>query len=474
VEITTIFIIIAICLTYRFIFRKKYIAWFIFAISVVGLYYYQPVSSIRNYDFWIPSISIFICILAWILVASPEFVQNKNTKITFITIISLFLGFALVRFLPQRKILEVISIPTQIEILIFLIIMISGVFALLKSDPKYYFKLLFVIFLFIFFIFLKNENLALILSRFLRTINDQSLELATSSEIIWIGYSYFTFRLIHVLLDAHKRGKINMDLHEFIGYLFFLPALLAGPIMRREDYQKSLYQKSEDSKYAFMSAFYRIFIGLFQKFILADSLAVISMNNSLVKKISSPVWMWFVVIMYAFRIYFDFSGYTHIAIGIAKIIGINLPENFKQPLRSPNITMFWNNWHITLTQWFRSYYFNPLTRLLRRNFRDLSPDIILAFMQISTMILIGLWHGISWNFTLWGVWIGIGLFLQSKVSNWFIKNNANGNAFWQINSITRILSVVTTFIYVSLGWVWFAMLDISTSTYVFRTLFGLG
>jgi alginate O-acetyltransferase complex protein AlgI len=104
---------------------------------------------------------------------------------------------------------------------------------------------------------------------------------------------------------------------------------------------------------------------LFKKFVIADALALIALNDMLATQVNSTGWMWVHLYAYAFQIYFDFSGYTDIAIGIGRLVGINLPENFLSPYTKPSLTQFWNNWHITLTQWFRSYFFNPFNRWMR-------------------------------------------------------------------------------------------------------------
>ena len=111
----------------------------------------------------------------------------------------------------------------------------------------------------------------------------------------------------------------------------------------------------------------RIIIGIFSKFVLADGLALIALNNINSRQVNSTGWLWVMLYAYAFRIFFDFSGYTDIAIGMGQLLGIQLPENFEKPYLKQNLTLFWNSWHITLAQWFRAYFFNPLTRALRAN-----------------------------------------------------------------------------------------------------------
>ena len=211
--------------------------------------------------------------------------------------------------------------------------------------------------------------------------------------------------------------------------------------------------------------------GLFQKFILADILYTFALNSTLVDQITSSRWMWAAVLAYSLRLYLDFNGYTHIAIGIGQLLGVNLPENFRQPFRSPTLTIFWNNWHITLTQWFRGYYFNPISRYIRRKWKSVNPKPVLFMMQVSTMILIGLWHGLNWNFVIWGVWSGVGLFIDNRISAKAKQKNPSGQPWWQVNPILKIISTSVVFLYVTLGWVWFALPDVESSMYAFKVLF---
>src|SRR5262249_51923122 len=148
--------------------------------------------------------------------------------------------------------------------------------------------------------------------------------------------------------------------------------------------------------------------------VLADMLAVISISNPLVPLTRTPLWLWVFLYAFAFRIYFDFSGYTDMALGMGRLLGIHLPENFAAPYLKPNLTQFWNSWHISLTQWFRAYVFNPLTRALRAS-RIRFPDwLTILTAQTCTMALIGLWHGITLGYLLWGLWHAAGLFIHNR------------------------------------------------------------
>jgi len=214
-------------------------------------------------------------------------------------------------------------------------------------------------------------------------------------------------------------------------------------------------------------------VGLFKKFVLADSLALIALNNINALQTGTAGWMWVLLYAYTFQILFDFSGYTDIAIGIGGFLGFRLPENFANPYLKPNLTQFWNSWHMTLTQWFRSYFFNPVTRFLRSSKHRLPIPVIIFVTQLGTMLLIGLWHGVTWNFILWGLWHGVGLFLQNRWSE-FLRPRLIGieNRKW-LNLCVSGLSTFLTFQYVALGWVWFALPDPVLSWQVFLKLFGL-
>jgi D-alanyl-lipoteichoic acid acyltransferase DltB (MBOAT superfamily) len=151
---------------------------------------------------------------------------------------------------------------------------------------------------------------------------------------------------------------------------------------------------------------------------------------------------------------------------------VRLPENFAQPYRQPNLTAFWNSWHITLAQWFRAYFFNPLTRALRTARRPLPEWVMLLLAQVSTMLLIGLWHGITWNFALWGLWHGVGLFIHNRWTAWRQPRPANPNRHPALGKLSHLASVLLNFHYVTLGWVWFALPSPDLAWAVFKTLFG--
>jgi alginate O-acetyltransferase complex protein AlgI len=199
---------------------------------------------------------------------------------------------------------------------------------------------------------------------------------------------------------------------------------------------------------------------------------MIALSPQNASQTSSTLWMWVLLYAYGLRLYFDFSGYTDIAIGLGKFLSIQLPENFASPYTKVNLTAFWNSWHITLAQWFRAYVFNPLTRSLRENPAELPSWVIVLVGQLTTMLLIGMWHGITWNFAVWGLWHALGLFTHNRWSNWIRPRYPDPENHRNLHKILTLGSWILTFQYVTLGWVWFALPTIPSSWIAFQQLFG--
>jgi alginate O-acetyltransferase complex protein AlgI len=293
-----------------------------------------------------------------------------------------------------------------------------------------------------------------------------------------IGFSYIAFRLMHVLLD-YRSGRIKtLNLRDFALYVLFFPAIPAGPIDRIEHFSKELALENRaenrlDSA-RIREAGTRIGWGVFKKFVLADSLYFLAMSPRLVEQNQHAATMWVMVYAYALYIFLDFSGYIDIAIGIGQLAGIRLPENFNRPYAQRNISAFWNNWHITLSTWFRNYFFTPLSRTLMATPLKANRNAIILIAQLSTMILIGLWHGAAINFVLWGAWHGIGLWMhrviteRPRVKAWdaFVAERP------MLARIVHAGSVLATFHYVALGWIFFALPDLRLIGRAFGMLFG--
>jgi D-alanyl-lipoteichoic acid acyltransferase DltB (MBOAT superfamily) len=298
------------------------------------------------------------------------------------------------------------------------------------------------------------------------------VENASSTDLRWLGFSYIAFRLLHVLRDKQMARLPELSLPEFATYVVFFPSLAAGPIDRAERFAQDLRKEFSLTQEEALLVGERILLGLFKKFVIADALGWIALNDALATQVRTGGWMWIVVYAYAFQIYFDFSGYTDIVIGIAGLVGVKLPENFAAPYTKPNLTLFWNSWHMTLTQWFRAYFFNPFNRWMRR-FKNLPVWIMILIGQVATMSLIGLWHGITLNFILWGLWHGLGLFIQNRWSDWIRRRYPHADQEPRLPGILQIGGILLTFHFVALGWIFFALSQPSLSWLVFRKLFGM-
>jgi len=321
-------------------------------------------------------------------------------------------------------------------------------------------------------IVLKTPALSLQASILFRTLANRPIESATALDVRWLGFSYIAFRLIHVLRDKQTRRLPELTLPEFATYVVFFPTLVAGPIDRAERFAEDLRKDYSLTQDETLLGGQRIFVGLFKKFVIADALALIALNDALASQVRTTGWMWILLYAYAFQIYFDFSGYTDIAIGIARLIGVKLPENFAAPYTKPNLTQFWNSWHMTLTQWFRSYFFNPFNRWIRK-FKNVPAWGMILIGQLATMLLIGLWHGITLNFIFWGIWHGLGLFLQNRWSD-FVRTRFPGlGQSTSLQPALHVGGILLTFHFVALGWVFFALSELSLSWQVFMKLFNL-
>jgi D-alanyl-lipoteichoic acid acyltransferase DltB (MBOAT superfamily) len=319
-------------------------------------------------------------------------------------------------------------------------------------------------------VILKSPALSLQTSIFFRTLANRPTESAVATDLRWLGFSYIAFRLIHVLRDKQMGRLPDLSLAEFGTYVVFFPSLAAGPIDRAERFAQDLRKEFRLTQDESLSAGQRLVLGLFKKFVIADALALIALNDALATQVRTTGWMWIVVYAYAFQIYFDFSGYTDIAIGIARLVGIKLPENFAAPYLKPNLTQFWNSWHMTLTQWIRSYFFNPFNRWIR-GYRSIPAWTMILLGQLATMLIIGLWHGITVNFILWGLWHGLGLFVQNRWSDFAKTRIVTEDT--RLKSALNIGGVLLTFHYVALGWVFFALSEPALSWSVLLALSGV-
>jgi len=434
-------------------------------LSILIYYRFQAATPILFLDFWLPTLAILLTLLVWIAGQSQIKVALRENAFPLIIVLVTVFAVSANRYLTICCLTPTRPPHLWTVTLTLLILLAPSSLLFSKISVRTRFRLLILIAISI-FIALKTPELSLLLSKFFRWLNQQDLRFSSSNEILWLGISYILFRLLHLALDWRAGRLPAAGLAEVLNYIFFFPALVAGPIARFPQFQNELSKTPQTLDT--IEGMRRIFIGLFRKFVLADSLALVSLSPYNVSQIHSPLFLWIALVAYSLRIYFDFSGYTDIALGSARLMGIHLPENFNAPYFKSSLIHFWNSWHITLADWFRSYVFNPLTRKLRAS--PTLPNWLTIFIpQLSTMLLIGLWHGITPNFFLWGAWHGIGLFINNRWNALKKPSFLNPS-----ESLQKYLGWTLTFGYVTLGWVWFLMPTVANAVETFQKLFGIG
>lgn len=281
-----------------------------------------------------------------------------------------------------------------------------------------------------------------------------------------LGISFFTFQMLSALIDVY-RGIWNQKLSFFHWclYVSFFPQLIAGPIVRAHMLVKQLEQL-EEIRIENVKAGAWIFLGgIIKKSMLADNLApIVEILYAQPSHIGFSL-SWIATIAFGAQIYFDFSGYSEMAIGLARIFGVNLPKNFLCPYHSRNISEFWRNWHITLSQWLKDYLYIPLGGS-KGNFYNTSKNLLV------TMLLGGLWHGAGWTFVFWGFLHGVFLSVHHQFRI-FCKNNnlANSKVFAAMFSFGK---VPLTLFCITLAWVFFRAEALSDAIMMTLHMLGLG
>ena len=447
--------------------------------SVVAIYWLQPALSIRYLDFWLPTLTLMITVLCWLIVRQSEDEARwlaREDRVSLAVIVALALLLAANRYLAAEVRLTP-SRPPEITTVILVLILIAALVLLVTRRWRDWrgWPGAAILALVGIFVVVKAEPLAQGMSAVLRAGVGQDVTLASSIDLGWLGFSYVAFRLIHTLRDKQTGILPPLNLREYLTYVIFFPAYTAGPIDRAGrfivDYVALPKLRGLDAARITEGAG-RIIVGLFKKFVIADSLALIALDATKAAQADSAGGLWLLLYAYSFRLFFDFSGYSDIAIGIGILLGIRLPENFDRPYLKPNITAFWQSWHMSLTQWVRFYIFSPLSRSLLRRKQRPSNDVIMLICHLTTMIVIGLWHGVTWAFLVWGVWHGLALFAHKL---WTDRTRAWVRGLGErprLKAAYTVGGVLLTFHFVTLGWVWFALPDVTLAGDVLLRLFG--
>jgi len=448
----------------------------LFVLSVLAVYVLQPAMPIRHMDFWFPTASLALAVIVWAATVPPaagKRLFDRAFVVDGLALAGMVIAVAATRYVdPLSSLITRSPAPDVLAVLIALAVIASLTMLMGRLiGPRPAWTTALVIGLIALLIVLKYESFNQAFASTLRIWQGQSAAEASAFDVRWLGFSYIFFRLVSALRDRAAGKLPGMSLREFVTYVVFAPALIAGPIDRPDRFLKDLRAPFTFNLTDATEGARRIAIGAFKKFVVADLIAVFALNEVNAGQAHGVPWVWLLVYAYAFRLYFDFSGYTDIAIGVARVFGIRLPENFNQPYLKPNLTQFWNSWHMSLAQWFRAYYFNPLTRALRT--RAWAMPAIIFVGQATTMLLIGLWHGITWNFAIWGLWHGLGLFIHNRWADFAKARLAISPERPRLQQAVNVVGMLVTFHFVVLGWVWFALPDVALSLEVFGKLFGL-
>ncbi len=499
--LTTLILFIIVALGYNVFVPVRWRGWALFIISLIALYWLQPALNIRWLDTIFPTLTLGLSVVGWWLTRVAGQAVSRGDRVALMLIVALIGLVGAARYLDLPFALT--SRPPPLEYLLFLIALCGGALAVVRwvGVGRALTALLWV--LIGLFIVLKTEPLATAVSGWLRGWVGQDVALASPLDLGWLGFSYLAFRLIHTVHDRQIGRLPEMDLRQYITFIIFFPALTAGPIDRAERFIKHDVLTAPAKPYPFLGAglnhrndisspspseavgrgggggevfthiadgLTRITIGVFKKFVIADTLALISLSATTAEQATSTAALWLMLYAYAVRLFFDFSGYTDIAIGIGLLFGVRLPENFKHPYFKNTITAFWQSWHITLSDWVRFYVYMPLSRFLLK--RRWSPNGVVATVTFATMVIIGLWHGVTVPFFIWGVWHGAGLFVHKLWSDKTRKAHRQLQAHPRRAQLWRWVGVFMTFHFVVIGWIWFALTDFSQALTVFFRLFG--
>lgn len=299
------------------------------------------------------------------------------------------------------------------------------------------------------------------------TLFGQNIEVGTLSIILPVGISFYTFQTLSYTIDVYKKQlEPTKDLIAFSAFVCFFPQLVAGPIERATNLLPQILNKRKFVNQQATDGLKLILWGFFKKLAIADSLAPIVNDIFDNSANHSSTTLAIGAVFFAFQIYGDFSGYSDIAIGTSKLFGIELMSNFKFPYFSRNIGEFWRKWHISLSTWFRDYLYIPLGGSKGGKFKSIR-NVFIIF------VVSGFWHGANWTFIVWGFFHAL-LFLPSFITNTNRKFVGEVNLLSSSKSfILNILRFIQTFIFVTIGWVFFRSDSISQAfVYLKRLFFG--
>ncbi len=268
-----------------------------------------------------------------------------------------------------------------------------------------------------------------------------------------IGISFYTFQAMSYTIDVYRNDvRVQKNLIDFGMYITMFPQLIAGPIVRYADVQDQLADRSVTTA-DFSEGVMRFVVGLGKKVLLANQMGAVWSEIYALGGDVSALMAWTGAIAYTFQIYFDFSGYSDMAIGLGRMFGFKFPENFRYPYQSVSITDFWRRWHITLSTWFKEYLYIPLG----------GNRCGLARQALNLLIvwsLTGFWHGAGWNFVMWGLYYFVILFIEKL---FLLK---------ALDKLPKLFRHVYALLLIVIGWVIFASDDVSVLLPYLGSMFG--
>lgn len=381
------------------------------------------------------------------------------------TFIFMFLTLLLILYFPIKNIKY-----RNIILLIFSLIFYSW------GEPKYIFLMLITVLIaYVFGLLIdkyrndkKKSKLFLVISVILILLNlfifkylDFSIGIINSvfktnigltKLVLPIGISFYTFQILSYVIDLYW-GKVGVQKNYFrlLLYVSFFPQLIAGPIVRYETVEKEISDRKTTLD-GFISGFKRFIWGLAKKVIVANNVAIFCdyIYNNYSSYGSNILWV--AAVCYTLQIYFDFSGYSDMAIGLGKMFGFNFLENFNYPYIATSITDFWRRWHISLSTFFRDYVYIPLGGNRVSNIKFIRNIFIV-------WLLTGIWHGASYNFILWGLYYAILLLIEKLFTGKYIEK------------LPKVLKILYSLFFITLGWVIFRVENINDLILVIKKMF---
>ena len=278
-----------------------------------------------------------------------------------------------------------------------------------------------------------------------------------------LGISFYSFEAISYLIDIRQRRVQPTRFSDLFLFVMFWPHLIAGPIVRFRELVPQFAFKKQFDIALFMRGLDRLILGIVQKNLIADPLGswVDDGFSSQLAAANTSIDNWFLAIAFGLQIYFDFASYSNMAIGVAQLIGIQLPENFRYPYHAANPADFWQRWHMTLSRWIRDYLFFPI------NMKFQAAPLPLYASLLGVMALVGLWHGAGYGFVLWGVLHGCYLVLYRMYENVQKNHFPNLEHSRSIALFWKLFTLVTVFA----AWVPFRSTSYAQATTMLRSMF---